>query len=574
MRVTKQWSARLLAVAVLCTLAATSWAKGTTEPPKDKEPLLEYSVLLGFASNAPYTEKNPNDVVTPFVEDKFNIRVKEIIQSTAAIQPRERLNMLIAANNVPDAMVSGGEMLAYAVSTGQFADLTDYIAKMSNLNRLFPKDQWYIYENDGRRYQIPHLAPLATDTRYNSDPFFGGFVHALWVREDILKKLGYKFTPLKGIATQYMDQGKKAPLSAYDITPAIDSPEKFMKLLKEIKALNLKVGDRDVIPFSSTWWSSCHVGCMFDYGHWRRDSDGNVSGFLGTPEAKEWMRMLWTMYQEKLIDPSYVLQKDDQLQQKIASGQVAAGMQIPDLNGAVNSLARIDPSYTIRFIPLPKRQKDRGFFDITVPGFYRWVIRKGFPDIKRLTQYFDWFFSDEAIDLLTWGPKSAGLYSVSGGVKQFIDPRLAKSLVSGTAEGSIGPEYYGLWAPLAKAGGLGSYTARVAQTVPHMGSFNPFDSRKSYPVKLDMYLANRAVGLNGYDSAGIASYGDGGENTAAVGSYFWGTFQNDRIGRILSSANEAEFEANWREQYNLFVKEGKYLEAKADMERWFKKYGP
>ncbi len=570
----KKLSVTFLIIMMGCSIIMMSCSSKSGDSNSEettKPELLEYSVYFGTSGLIEGTDYNKNDVITPYVEEKFNIKVSEIIQSTSQMQPKEMLNMLIAAGNVPDVMVAGGDLASYAVSTGLYADLTEYIDGMENMNNYFPQDLWYLYENNGKRYQIPHFTPMATDPRYAMDPLFVPYIHSTWVREDILDKLGYKFTPLNEIDAKYMAQGKKAPIEAYEIIPAIDSPEKFIKLLQDIKALELKEGDREVIPFSTTWWSSFHFGAMYDYGQWRRDENGEVSGFLGTPEAKEFMKSLWTMYQENLIDPTYILQKDDQLQQKIASGLVGAGFHIPDLNGAINSLAKIDESYNIRFIPLPKRHENLGFFDIIQPGFYRWIIRKDFEEIERLVQYFDWFFSDEAIELMTWGPESAGLYTEKDGKRVFVDPQLADSLIGGTPDGKIGPENYGLWSPL-KSNILNSYNNRAAITAPGIQHYNPMDSRHNYPLQVDKYIASRFVGMNGYDSQGIASYGDGGENTAAVSSYFWGTFQNDRIGKILSSKDEAEFEKNWQEQYDLFVKEGKYLEALADMEVWFDMY--
>jgi putative aldouronate transport system substrate-binding protein len=531
---------------------------------------LEYSICFGTSDPQKYANDNPNDVVTKYIEAKFNIKVKEVIQPTSGMSAKERLNLFIAANNLPDVIVSGQDFCDYAASTGKFADLSEYIPQMKNLNRYFPQNMWPRYMSDGKKYQIPQVQITPNDPKFKDDPFNLSYFHALWMREDILAKLGYKFAPLNDISKQYMDKGKKAPLAAYQITPAIDTPEKFYDLLKKIKALDLKVGDKEMIPFSSTWWSSFHIGSMFDYGHWRKDASGDVDGFLGAPGAHDWLKMLWSMYQGKLIDQDYVLQKDDQLQQKIASGLVAAGMYIPDFNGAVNGLAAINPNYKIRFIPLPKQDQNLGFYDIIQPGFWRWMVRKDFKDIKRLVQYFDWFYSDEGFDICTWGPKSAGLWELENGKKVFKNAELADALLKGTKTGKKGPEYYGLYAPMANVSQYSNFTAKAASCAPTMCQFNPFDSRKSYPIKLDKYLANRQVAIGGYDMKGIASYGDGSATVAGVATYFWGKFQNDRIGMILVSKSEEEFEKNFKEQVALFKKETNYNAAKANMEKWYK----
>lgn len=554
------------------SLAACGNYKLNLNRQASSEEILEYSIFFGISTPVTNAVDNPNDVVTKYVERKFNIRVKEVFQPSNQISAKEKLNMFIAANDIPDVLVAAEDTADYAVSTGQYAELTEYIKDMKNFNKYFPQNMWYKYMNNGKKYQIPVVKITPLDERFKDDPLNLPYFHALWVREDVLKKLGYKFTPLDDIAKEYMDKGKKAPLSAYNIEPAIDTPDKFLNFLRRVKALSIKEGNKDVIPFSSMGWSSFHLGAMFDYGHWRIDPQGNVSGFLGTPEAKEYMKMFWTMYGEGLIDKSFLLQGEEQLQQKIASGKVISGITIPDINTAANLLEKINPEYKIRFIPLPKKHADLGFYDVIQPGFYRYLIIKDFKDIKRLTQYFDWFYSDEGLDILTWGPESAGLWEVKDGKKVFKDKELADSLVNGTKYGKKGPENYGLWAPSGNSSELTFFTSKAAVCAPVLSDFNPFDSRKSYPIKLDKYMANRQVAIGGYDTKGIASYGDGGTTVSNNSVYFWGKFQINGIAKILSARNEEEFEKFWKEQYDLFVKEGKYNEAKADMTKWFQEH--
>ena len=75
---------------------------------------LEYSDTANFLDN-------PNDVVTPWIENKFHIRVNEVIQGgLTTIGFKERLATYIAANNLPDVVICGNEMAAYAVATGYY----------------------------------------------------------------------------------------------------------------------------------------------------------------------------------------------------------------------------------------------------------------------------------------------------------------------------------------------------------------------------------------------------------------------------------------------------------------------
>ena len=101
-------------------------------------------------------------------------------------------------------------------------------------------------------------------------------------------------------------------------------------------------------------------------------------------------------------------------------------------------------------------------------------------------------------------------------------------------------------------------------------SFNPADARHSYSTPLDIYKVMQTIsGKNGVNSNGRAANDDGGPNTSAVGTYYWGKFQNDRVGKIFAAKSEEEFNKAWEEQYKIFVKEAKYEEAIADMTKFF-----
>ncbi|MCM8709895.1 hypothetical protein M2651_02510 [Clostridium sp. SYSU_GA19001] len=565
-----------LSIVICIAFSGTSFLSCTNEnnneTPSSKE-LLEYSIFFGISTKVQKAVENPNDVVTKYIENRFNIHVNRVIQPNDQISAKERLNMFIAANDIPDVLVAAKDIADYAVSTGKFADLTDYIKDMQNFNKYFPENMWYRFTNNDKKYQIPVVKINPSDDSYKDNPYCLPYLHSLWVREDVLKKLGYKFTPLDDIAKQYMDKGKIAPLESYYIDPPIDTPYKFLDFLRKVKELNIKEGNKEVVPFSSINWSTFHLGSMFDYGHWRIDKNGNIEGFLGTPEAKEWMKMLWTMYREKLIDKNFLLQSAEELQKKIEQGKVSSGMIIPDFNRAVNSMSKVDLNYKIRFIPLPKKNKDLGFYDIAQPGFYRYLIRKDFKDIKRLIEYFDWFYSDEGLDILTWGPENAGLWEIKDGKKQFKNKELAESLINGTNGREESPEKYGLWAPVGNSSELTFFTSKAAVCAPVLADFNPFDSRKNYDMKIDKYMANRQIALGGYDTKGIASYGDGGMNTSITSTYFWAEFQNVGIAKILSAKDEKEFETAWKEQFDLFINKGRYYKAREDMIKWFNRYG-
>ncbi len=549
--------------------ATSSAAAGVSE---ENSTHMEYSVFLGVTNPISIAE-NKNDVVTPYVEQKFNIKVKEIIQPQANVLPKDRLNMMIAANSIPDVVIADGAFASYAVSTGNFIDdLSPYISEMTNFNKYFDESKWANFQKDGKIYAIPLQSQTQkTDELFKDDPYYQPFAGwAFWVREDILAKAGYKFTPIAELKKNITDQGKLLTKEDMKIEPAIDTPEQWVEMLKKIKDLNLKVGDKSVIPLSVVSWNQFHMGNMYGLSQFKIGTDNKVSGYLGNPEAKDWYKLLWQLYKDNILDKDFLIQKDDQLQSKVSSGLVAAGMSVPDMNGARQNLKNISADADLRFIPWPKKDADQGSFDVMNGGLYRVIINKNVKDVKRLVKYFDWFYSDEGFDIGTWGPESAGLWEMKDGKKVFKDPELAEAVKLGyTKEGTKGPEYYGLATASSVPGGLMTFNSKAAICAP-APSFNPSDARASYNAPLDIYKVMQTISArNGVNSNGRAAQDDGGENSSAVGTYYWGKFQNDRVGKIFAAKTEEDFEKAWDEQYKIFAKEAKYEEAIADMTKFF-----
>jgi putative aldouronate transport system substrate-binding protein len=532
-------------------------------------------MFVGNLIHNPEAE-NPNDVVTPYIEKLFNIKVKEFVNSDSSSPTLQAINLRIAANDPFDVIqVTGGDA-AYAYSTGKYADLTPYIDKMTNYNKYFDQKMWPRNMVDGKKYRIPCVLINANDPKFADDPFALNFGLTFWTREDILTKCGYTFEPMASLAARTTDVGKKMTLADCQVTPAIVTPDDFTNYLRKIKALNIKVGTKSLIPLESYFWSTFHMGCMYDYGHWRMSDDGTTAvGAMGSPDTEKWMHTLWIWYKEGLIDPEHMSQKDDVLQGKVASGLAGAGGPFPNRSAAVSGLLSLDPSYVFRYLPLPKERPGYGACDIFEGGFWTFCISNKFKaeELDRLCQYFDWFYSDEGLDIVTWGPESAGLWEMKDGKKVFKDKALEDSLLNGTTEGQKGTEYYGLYTP-ARNSQQNSFFSRAALSAPMIEQWNPFDSRKSYPIKLSTLAVMESVcGAANYDTTGKYAYNDGGQNCIDVAGYHWDKFLMDRIGTLMHCKTEAEFTAEWKVQYAQFLKEAPYTAAQADMVKWFAENG-
>ena len=533
---------------------------------------IEYDIMISY-STAATTLDNPNDVVTPYIEAKFNIEVGEITQAaTSDIPFQEMLAARIAAGNEPDVLIAGNENIAYAVSTGKYGEgLEEYIDKMDNLNKWMEQDMWPRFMIDGKKVQIPGIVVNTTKEEYTSDPWTVPFgTWALWTREDLLKACGYEFKTLAEIEEEYISKGEVPPEEAYAITPAIDTPEALAEYLQKIKDLGIKVGDRDLIPMSLIAWSQFHVGSMYNFGHWSKDDTGEVNGFLGCAGTEDYYRWLNGIYNDGLIDPDFLIQKDDQLQQKVASGLVGVGMMVPDLDSAQESLLAENPEAVIRYIPWPKSEGYTGSFDIYESGFWRVTVANDFEHKDRLCEMWDWMLSDEGLDILTWGPEGTGVWEYDEkGVKKFVEKETEEACLGGVMN-KKGADYYGLY---DWTGVYFPYMSTIAICSPMLNAYNPASYTRSYEPSLNARLINRSYACpGGYNWDGTASYGDGSPEVAEVSNYFWADWAGTDSAEVITAPKD-QFDSVYATAIEKFYKKSNYDVAKEKMEEWFAENG-
>jgi len=517
--------------------------------------------------------KNVNDIVTPYVEKMFNVKFDAFFPPPGTSN-KEFYALNKAADTLPDIMITGRQESLFLSKTGDFYDFTDRMNQMPNYMRWTEPTTFKRWLSDGHQYALPQCYANGNDPTLKGNLYYEGFnVWPLLIREDLLTKLGYKLTPLADIAKESTDKGVWPSYESMAIDPAIDSPEKFDEFLKKVKALQIKVGDKPLTPLSSIYWSVFHLSSMMDNGHWRINDKGDVDGFLGLPGANPYYKMWADWYRNDLLDKDYVTQKDDQLQEKWATGRVAAGLYVPNLGAARQSLMAQDPTAMIRPVAWPKLDQNYGFFDLFETGFWTATMNKAIPDIDRMVKMIEWLNSDDGIDVNTWGPKEAGLYTTdSSGKKLWKDEETRKNIM-GNVNDTKNAEYYGVFNPVG-----GGFSSRVSYCMPMVNVPIKADPRFNYPPELSIFdVVPRVLGQHtnmGYNTDGRACYGDGGENTTAVGDYFWSKFSNGEIAKLLTSKDDAEFDTGWGEIQDNFESQGNYSKAKADMVKWFAEFGP
>lgn len=547
-------------------------ASETTKPSDAPLDILTYS-FYQESDAPPLYANNPNDVLTPIVESKFNVKVSKVLYNQGTTF-KERFNMLLATNDLPDVIYAQSNAPIVA-SSGQYAEMGALIKQyMPNLLKYGSIESFKDSFMNGKLYSIPSVWADTSLPQFNDIYSIPGGNWGLVIREDILDKLGYSYTPLKQIEKKVNETQQKPTYNDFKISPEINTPDDLYEFLKKVKALNLKVGNKDVIPLSVPWWAQHHLANMFGVSSsWQYHTDDNtVSGTpFGDKYGKEYFQFLNKLYNEQLLDPEFAIQKDEQLKEKQASGQVAVALVLMDVPSANAAVDKISPGKMFHHITMPKKEGlVRNGIDAFNPAAFQYFVKKNFKDIPRLLQYFDWFYSDEAMDLIVWGPENLGLWEMKDGKKVFKDEALHQALLESKEGGIADEQYYKKGLGLK---GIAKQYSKAFSAAPGLIGYNKFDWARSYPYRVkdifemsSGYVTTSALERGGKLLSGIDDLTNGPSN------WLWSDFFNNKSAKLYSVKSDL-FDKNWDELKNEFMNKTKYTNAKEKMESVFKERG-
>lgn len=538
---------------------------------------LTYSFLDAVHASAPYGFDNPDDVVTPWVEEKFGVTVSEVTHS-AGQTPMEQVNMMVAAGNLPDVVLVTNDNVASAYATGAFADLSDYVHVMSETDKYISDIGWNSLSVNGKVVAIPYssveidqnnaevMAMIEGDVNYTPN------MNWTWtIQEDILTQLGYSFKSMDELQAELNANPRALTAEDVALKPAIGTFEAFEKLLYDIKALDLSVDGKPVYPLSIPEWGLYHVSSLFSQngGFMFDEATGKASGYIMNPGQKEYYKVVVKWLNDGILDPDFLIQKTEQYQEKVQSGRVAVTFQIPDVSATRAALKSMSATNDLHPFDWPAPAlASKSYVDPSYPGgYYNIMINKDFKDIERLLRYFDWFQTAEAQDIITWGPESAGLWTVdSSGKKLWADEAFYQAVSTGTkTSDGLSAEKLGLY---DKYNLVAAYTAKAFLCAP-MPILNLKSWVYSYPAEIDAYTASYAY----ISTAKLCRDGSvlsaSGEAASACSNYYWSVTKL-KMAELFDTETDAEFDAAWERIATDFVENGAYKAAIAEMEPLFK----
>jgi len=303
--------------------------------------------------------------------------VKLDIQPTPDGDYQNKLNIVLSSGSAPD-LVSYVEHQVYMkfAQTGVLLPISDYMDKLPNLKAKLDKyniseelDNWTL--KDGKLYGLPFMFESAM---YNTAPV---------IRVDLLKK--------------YNLQTPKTMDELYTVLKKLKEEDP-----KSYPMANLN-GALGLINLSGAAWGigPAYNGFLFN-------SDKNEFEYAYTSDNyKQYVTFLSRLMKEGLADPEIFTSSTDQWKQKMATGQsVFTYTWISEL-GQINADGKKNVSPDFELAPLPPIAGPGGLkgpssqrinFAYVIPAS---AANK--PNFDQLLEYVNWMYSDEAVNLGTWG---------------------------------------------------------------------------------------------------------------------------------------------------------------------------
>ncbi len=324
---------------------------------KYKMPVTLHIGFKVFDSKLPPGDSNDNNPVTRYFEKLTNIHVVHSWEAKSEDAFGQKVDLAIASNDIPDAMVVDRDQLRTLVENGMVADLTDTYAKYASklVRSIYDSTNGLALQgatSNGRLYALPNVAIEADATSL------------LWVRKDWLDK--FNLNPPKTLADiEHIAQAF--------ITRDPDG-DKRNDTVGLTGYKQIVYGQKPLFNGFDAIFSAFHAFPK----NWLRGPDGNIVYGSILPENKQALSLLADWYKRGLIDHNFALYKDSEepiLENKTGLFFGPWWMPYYPLDNAVEA----DTKAEWRAYPAPL-DSEGSFVTHMAPATDRYlVIRKGYP---------------------------------------------------------------------------------------------------------------------------------------------------------------------------------------------------
>lgn len=382
------------------------------------------------------------------------------------------LSRLVAGDNFPDLVVCGGGQgpthFAKIAELDEIWELTPELLQTyaPNIWEKVPEKMWERIKVDGKIYGIPYNFPVSREIdpdgdeklMNDSDTVPTDLGTYLWIRDDILKMLYPEAKTYDELVAIMEETGK--PIGDYFADVPIKTTEDLVKLFRDIKALDLKVGTQPVYSFGYTgadcWVPFARLGpVMMGYmGHNYTSSWNPNTKEIRLPLLEDIVKdgalIQNQLIREKVFDPESLVHTTAQCKEKVLNGQYATIIMSavghpPTINA---SLEAAGVSY--RYRPLYTQvEPAKGYEYCKTPASWGGTVgilkAVSAEDVPQVLNWLDVQFTDEYEEVFYWGPEEKGLYEdLPDGTRKFKDEAFNRTFIDGEKNVIPVGEDYGL----------------------------------------------------------------------------------------------------------------------------------
>lgn len=433
----------------------------------------------------------PGDRIIQEINKRLNIDLEIKMVPESAY---DKINVAMATGDYPDVVTINypSNSLSQWINEGLVLPINEYLPSMPTVKKKLEEGLSWTAVN-GKYYGYPFV-----ETKRSN--------YLLTYRTDWLKELGLQppntldelYEVLKAIATKDPDKNGK------DDTFGMTSVK-----------LGTPVPNFDFVFYAYG----------LKYGDWALDSGGNAIPRFEDPSFKKGMAYLKKLWDEKLLEPEFMLNDNQMKEQKFYQGK--AGMMDASLFRHVNriesSLKKVNPNGQLGYMAPPAGPDgQRGMSKVPKSGLFT-AVTTGAKNPKKAAEFIEFMLSKDGRDLLELGIENVH-YTKEGDTIKYNEEERAKDSFASNG-----------WAhPLA----WGSVAWPLTNNyLPHT---EPQIDRAKDSVKIaSQYMVPNLLNVT------VPSETEFG---GVVNGIYLQYFTNMLIGKIDIESGTAELSKKWRDQ--------------------------
>lgn len=372
------------------------------------------TVTMLYSDNANYPAQDDWMILTE-IKERLNVDLE--LEAVPESDYEARRTITLNSGELPDIITKTfGSTISPYVPAGLFLPISDYIDQMPNFKAFIEEyDYWPDLNNtmeaDGKFYFLP---VNSNPQRINN--------HGWLIRMDQLEEYGIDQPTTMDEIYDASKVWKENNPDSYPMSNRFGSGNILSKIAPAFDTIG--------------GWG---LGNMFKY-----QADSNDFAFAPySDEYKEMLMWMNKMYEDGLLDPEFSTLDSTLYEERIKNGEQF--IMVDWINNEIRynrdgPTQSGDANYNVQPM-MPPKGPWGDFSGAKVPKFEQgWVIsaavteREDFPEFLA---FVDWFYSDEAAELTTFGIEGEHFEYLESGRKEFMDFDFDYTAANGVPQNSL-----------------------------------------------------------------------------------------------------------------------------------------